>query len=146
MSPDARVCVVTGASRGIGKGLALALCEAGHTVYITGRTLHASDRKSAKGGSEFGSLAETAEECSARGGRCHAVQVDHNDDTQVEALFRRIDAEQGQGRLDLLVNNAFAGAVDGIKHGMMATGQGWWDKPLKLWEQNFGVGLVRRHV
>ena len=59
------------------------------------------------------------------------------------ALFARVDAEQGAGRLDLLVNDAFAGAVDGIEHGMMATGKGFWDKPLHLWEQNFGVGLVR---
>lgn len=139
-----KICIVTGASRGIGRGIALSLCEQGHTVYITGRTLSSTDRRDGVKGQQFGSLAETAEAAQARGGRCVAVAVDHNDDTAVAELFARVDAEQG--RLDLLVNNCFAAAVDGMQHGMMATGKGFWEKPLELWEANMNVGFRSHYV
>ena len=106
-----KVCLVTGASRGIGRGIAAALCEQGHIVYISGRSL--PDLEAAQ--------AEAEESGAAAGGKCHVQVVDHNEDTMVEALFDRIETEQ-DGVLDLLVNNCFAGAVDGIKHGMAATG------------------------
>lgn len=97
------VALVTGASRGVGRGVAAALGEAGATVWVTGR--------SARGGEATeglpGTVEDTAEEVTARGGKGIAVRCDHTDDAQVEALFERIGTESG--RLDLLVNNAWAG-------------------------------------
>ena len=115
-----KVAVVTGASRGIGKGIALALASEGATVYVTGRTVTAGSYPLP------GTVGETAAECDARGGKGIAVQVDHADDTQVAALFERVRAEQG--RLDILVNNAFALPEDLTEPG------GFWEKPLSNWE------------
>ncbi|VDD84359.1 unnamed protein product, partial [Mesocestoides corti] len=93
------VCLVTGASRGIGRGIAVGLGECGATVYITARTLRP---KGESGNSAApGSLEETASEITARGGVVIPVAVDHSDDTQVADLFARIRREQ-KGRLDIL--------------------------------------------
>src|SRR5579862_9248428 len=93
-----KVAVVTGASRGIGKGIAVELGAAGATVYLTGRTVQPSS------GSP-GSLAETAAEIDAAGGVSVAVGCDHSSDADVAALFARIREEQG--RADVLVNCVF---------------------------------------
>ena len=113
-----RVAVVTGASRGIGKGVALALAEQGATVYVTGRTVTPGEYPLP------GTIAETAAECDRRGGRGVAVQVDHAQDEQVAALFDRVAAE---GRLDILVNNAFALPED------LTDPEPFWEKPLSDW-------------
>jgi NAD(P)-dependent dehydrogenase (short-subunit alcohol dehydrogenase family) len=115
-----KVALVTGASRGIGKGIAIALAEAGATVYVTGRTVTAGEYPLP------GTVGETAAECDARGGKGVAVQVDHGDDDQVAALFDQVAREQG--RLDILVNNAFAIPEDLTEPG------GFWEKPLSNWE------------
>jgi NAD(P)-dependent dehydrogenase (short-subunit alcohol dehydrogenase family) len=103
LSLKGQVALVTGASRGGGKGIALALGEEGATVYVTGRSIRGEpttlDRP--------GTIDETAEELTARGGVGIPVRCDHTEDAQVEALFDRIRSEQG--RLDLLVNNAWSG-------------------------------------
>lgn len=117
---DGKVAIVTGASRGIGKGMALALAEQGATVYVTGRTVKAGDHELP------GTVGETAAQCDARGGRGIAVQVDHGDDAQVAALFDQVQREQG--RLDLLVNNAFA-----IPEDLTVPGS-FWEKPLSNWD------------
>jgi NAD(P)-dependent dehydrogenase (short-subunit alcohol dehydrogenase family) len=114
-----RVAVVTGASRGIGKGIALALAEQGATVYVTGRTVTPGEYPLP------GTIAETAAACDRRGGRGVAVQVDHAQDEQVAALFDRVAAE---GRLDILVNNAFALPED------LTDPEPFWEKPLSNWE------------
>jgi NAD(P)-dependent dehydrogenase (short-subunit alcohol dehydrogenase family) len=115
-----KVAVVTGASRGIGKGIALALGAEGATVYVTGRTV-------TPGSSPLpGTVGETAEEVDRRGGRGVPVQVDHADDDQVAALFEQVQREQG--RLDVLVNNAFALPED------LAEPRPFWEKPLSNWE------------
>src|ERR671937_2084419 len=98
-----KVALVTGASRGGGKGIALVLGEEGATVYVTGRSV----RGEATTLGRPGTIDDTAEEVSARGGTGIAVRCDHTDNAQVEALFERIRREQG--RLDLLVNNAWSG-------------------------------------
>jgi NAD(P)-dependent dehydrogenase (short-subunit alcohol dehydrogenase family) len=97
-----RVVVVTGASRGIGKGIALALGEAGATVYVSGR----SDAGGTTEGLP-GTVGDTAAEVTRRGGQGVAVRCDHMADAEVEALFARV--EQEQSRLDVLVNNAWGG-------------------------------------
>lgn len=115
-----KVAVVTGASRGIGKGIALALGEAGATVYVTGRTV-------AEGQSALpGTIGETAAEVTQRGGKGVAAALDMLDDGAIAALFERVLAEQG--RIDLLVNNAMAIPPS------MTERKGFWDKPLSAWE------------
>lgn len=100
----ARVALVTGASRGAGAGIAKGLGELGYTVYVTGRTITPGDAKGWDGSVLPGTVAETAAEITARGGKGIAVVCDHSDDTQVAVLFEQIKREQG--RLDMLVNNA----------------------------------------
>jgi NAD(P)-dependent dehydrogenase (short-subunit alcohol dehydrogenase family) len=100
---NGRTALVTGASRGVGKGVALGLGEAGATVYVTGRTV-------TPGAGPMGlpgTIGETADEISRLGGTGVAVRCDHTDDGQVEAVFERIDRERGG--LDLLVNSVWGG-------------------------------------
>lgn len=115
-----RVAVVTGASRGIGKGIALALAEQGATVYVTGRTRTPGSHPLP------GTVGATAAACDDRGGTGVAVAVDHGDDEQVAALFARVRTEQG--RLDILVNNAFSLPED------LTDPRPFWEKPLSNWE------------
>lgn len=113
-----RVVVVTGASRGAGKGIALALGETGATVYVTGRTKSEGDSPLP------GTVFATADEITRRGGTGVPVVVDHSDDAQVQALFEQVRAEHG--RLDILVNNALT-VPDAL-----ATKGPFWEKPLSL--------------
>jgi NAD(P)-dependent dehydrogenase (short-subunit alcohol dehydrogenase family) len=119
-SLSGKVAVVTGASRGIGKGIALALAEEGATVYVTGRTVTDDSYPLP------GTVGETASEVSRRGGKGIAVQVDHAKDDQVAALFEQVRRQQG--RLDILVNNAFSLPED------LTEPQPFWEKPLSNWE------------
>ncbi|MGC4962398.1 SDR family NAD(P)-dependent oxidoreductase [Gordonia sp. DT218] len=112
--------MVTGASRGIGKGIALALADEGATVYVTGRTVTPDTIPLP------GTIGDTAAMCDRRGGKGIAVQVDHGDDDDVAALFDRIEREQG--RLDVLVNNAFSLPDD------LTDPDPFWRKPLANWE------------
>ncbi len=121
-----KVAVVTGASRGIGRGIALALGEQGAIVYVTGRTVDAG------GAALPGTVGETAADVTARGGTGIAVRVDHADDAQIAALFDRVAAEQG--RLDILVNNAIAIPPE------MTQRAPFWEKPLANWEI-FDIGV-----
>lgn len=113
-----RVCVVTGASRGVGRGIALALGAAGATVYVTGRTRQEGEAPLP------GTVGATASEVTRRGGRGIAVACDHADDAQVEALFGRLKREQG--RLDLLVNNALT-----VPEALVRPGP-FWEKPPEM--------------
>jgi NAD(P)-dependent dehydrogenase (short-subunit alcohol dehydrogenase family) len=98
-----KVALVAGATRGAGRGTAVALGEAGATVYCSGRTTR--ERRSEYNRPE--TIEETAELVDAAGGEGIAAEVDHLDPAQVEALTRRIDAERG--RLDVLVNDVWGG-------------------------------------
>lgn len=125
MSDAARVVVVTGASRGAGKGIALALGAAGDTVYLTGR-------------SEPG-LTATAEEIGRRGGTGVPLVCDHADDEQVRAVFERVRREHG--RLDVLVSNATA-----LPASPPRPGQGFWERPLAEEVKPLEVGLRSHYV
>src|SRR5215510_5779306 len=98
-----KVALVTGASRGVGKGVALGLGEAGATVYLTGRTVEEGKAAVALSGT----IHQTAEEVRHLGGEAIPIQCDHRKDQEVEAVFQRIRSEQG--RLDILVNNVWGG-------------------------------------
>jgi NAD(P)-dependent dehydrogenase (short-subunit alcohol dehydrogenase family) len=100
-----RIALVAGATRGAGRGIAVALGEAGATVYVTGRSTRA--QRSEYDRSE--TIEETAELVTAAGGHGVAVQVDHLDPEQVRALATRIDDEHG--RLDVLVNDVWGGEL-----------------------------------
>jgi NAD(P)-dependent dehydrogenase (short-subunit alcohol dehydrogenase family) len=102
---DGRVALVAGATRGAGRGTAVALGEAGATVYCTGRSTR--ERRSEYGRPE--TIEDTADLVTAAGGVGIAVPVDHLEAGEVEALVRRIDREQGG--LDLLVNDIWGGEL-----------------------------------
>src|SRR5687768_16399457 len=100
---DGKVALVAGATRGAGRGTAVALGEAGATVYCPGRSTR--ERRSEYDRPE--TIEETAELVTSAGGTGIAIPVDHLEPAQVEALVRRIDAERG--RLDVLVNDVWGG-------------------------------------
>ncbi|HWW73502.1 MAG TPA: SDR family NAD(P)-dependent oxidoreductase [Duganella sp.] len=121
---DRPVAVVTGASRGLGRGIARALGGSNFVVYLTGRDLNA--------------LTSAAKEVTAAGGHGIAIQCDHGDDEHVRAAFERVREESG--RLDILVNNA--AAVDAKN---LTTTGGFWQKPLALADM-MDVGLRSHYV
>jgi NAD(P)-dependent dehydrogenase (short-subunit alcohol dehydrogenase family) len=127
-----RVAVVTGASRGIGKGIALELGAAGATVYVTGRTVEG-------GGPLPGTIADTAAEVDRLGGTGVAVACDHRDDQAVAALFARVESEQG--RLDVLVNNVFSAPA-------LApwVGRPFWELPIEAWDETIDIGVRSHYV
>lgn len=133
-----KVALVTGATRGLGKGIAIGLGEAGATVYITGRSL---ERSSAAEENIGGTLLDTQQAVEAAGGVCLPVQVDHSDDEQVKALFEQIEAEQN-GQLDLLVNNVFSG----VKALSEAQSDPFWHHDPSLWDAVNNVGLRSHYV
>jgi NAD(P)-dependent dehydrogenase (short-subunit alcohol dehydrogenase family) len=119
---DGRVALVAGATRGAGRGTAIALGEAGATVYCTGRSTR--ERRSEYDRSE--TIEETAELVDGAGGTGIAVAVDHLEPEQVKALVERIDSEQG--RLDVLVNDIWG-----------AEKMAEWNTP--IWEHDLATGL-----
>jgi len=131
-----QVALVTGASRGVGRGIALGLGEAGATVYVTGR--ERSDAHSEEG--LAGTLAETAQAVTERGGRGVALYCDHRDDAQVEAVFERIAEERD--RLDMLVNSAWGGYERMVEP---EAGYTWekpfWEQPRWRWDAMFEAGV-----
>jgi len=125
-----QIALVTGASRGAGKGIALVLGEQGATVYITGRSLRGEPTTLGRPGT----IDETAEQVSARGGQGIAIRCDHTDDSQVDTVFDRIASEQG--RLDLLVNNAWSGYEIGPDPALP-----FWEIEWRHWDLMFAGGL-----
>ena len=124
MSTQTPIVVVTGASRGLGRGIARAFGSKGAVVYVTARTEAA--------------LADTVREVAENGGTPVAVGCDHRDDAQVAALFARVRTEQN--RLDILVNNAAAVYPD-----MLRAPGPFWEKPLQLVDM-IDVGLRSNYV
>jgi NAD(P)-dependent dehydrogenase (short-subunit alcohol dehydrogenase family) len=142
-----RIAVVTGASRGGGRGIAVELGAAGATVYVTGRSTREAPADTygtflAQAPFEQmpGNIHETAEAVTAAGGRGIAIKCDHADPAQVTALFDRVIRDHG--RIDVLVNNAWGGH-ETLTHATLDAP--FWEQPLSHWQSMFDHG-VRNHV
>ncbi|MEV6559103.1 SDR family NAD(P)-dependent oxidoreductase [Nocardia sp. NPDC051756] len=126
-----KIAVVTGASRGIGKGIALELGAAGATVYVTGR----SDTP----GRLPGTVGETAAAIDAAGGVGVPFVCDHRDDDAVQRLFQQIRDEHGH--LDVLVNNVYNSPA-----AARWLGKPFWEVPPKAWDETFDIGVRSHYV
>lgn len=125
-----RVALVTGASRGAGRAIAAVLGEHGATVYVTGRSVRGQPTTD----NLPGTIEDSAEEVTRRGGQGVAVRCDHANELEVESLFRRVRDERG--KLDILVNNAWGGY-----EGERLMPAYFWQAPLRLWDGMFERGL-----
>lgn len=145
-SMEGCVAVVTGASRGIGKGIAIELGKAGAIVYITGTSTKDSAKKS---GGRYstnmdvggpGTIEETADAVTLAGGLGIPVYCNHADDEQVKKLFELVASTHG--RLDLLVNNVFR-VPDG---GTRALFGNFWEKDIEVWDSIHNIGCRSHYV
>jgi NAD(P)-dependent dehydrogenase (short-subunit alcohol dehydrogenase family) len=125
-----KVVVVTGASRGAGRAIAAVLGEHGATVYVTGRSVRGRPTTD----NLPGTIEESAEEVTRRGGQGIAVRCDHANELDVQSLFLSVREEQG--KLDILVNNAWGGY-----EGERLAPAYFWQGPLRLWDAMFERGL-----
>ena len=131
---EGKIAVVTGASRGVGKGAALGLAEHGATVYVAGRTENDDNLPDFLKGT---TIHKTAGEVTSMGGKGIACRCDFSSDEDVENLFGRVQKEQG--RLDILVNNAWSGA-DHVMNGYFWNTP-FWEQPIPLFDDFYTVGL-----
>ena len=134
-----RVALVTGASRGVGRGIALGLGEAGATVYVTGRTIE----EGASASKLPGSVQATAAQVSEMGGVGIAVRCDAGDDAQIAAVVHRVADEHG--RLDVLVNSAWGG-YERFTDGSPFNPGPFWEQPLGLWDSMHRIGVRAHYV
>ena len=125
---NGKVAVVTGSSRGIGRGTAIALAEMGATVYITGRNT----------GDGPLTIDTTAKMVNDAGGVGIPVKVDHGDDRQIAELFDRVRTEAG--KIHVLVNNVYKIPDP------PAWGGGFWEHPISIWDDQVGIGLRAHYV
>src|SRR5262245_20266517 len=116
------VALVTGGSRGVGRGVAEHLASTGATVYVTGRTVRDAGLPDG----------------------CVPVTCDHTDDEQVAAVFQRLTSEQG--RLDLLVNNVWGGYERMVDNGQFTWGLPFWQQPFWRWDAMFAAGVRAHYV
>lgn len=116
-SPTDKVALVTGATRGVGKGVARALADAGFVVYATGRSIAQTDL----------------------GLGVVPIACDATDDTAIARVFDRIDVEQG--RLDVLVNSAWGGYDRMMEHGELTWPAPFWEQPLWRWDAMVTVSV-----
>lgn len=126
-----KIALVTGGTRNVGKGIALALGEAGATVYVTGRSITENNVKG----------------ITKAGGKGIAVICNHENDDEVKALFEQI--ENIEGRLDILVNNAWGG-YNRLRNRKAYSGFKWkapfWEQPIDLWNEMNNVGVRSNYV
>ena len=131
-----KVAVVTGASRGIGRGIAISLGAEGATVYVTGRSRREGDGRENLPGTVF----STAEAVSDAGGVGIAIPCDHYVDKDVEAVFDRL--RDDAGGLDILVNNAWDGYRDMVgADGRFNWLDPFWQQPMRRWTAMIDTGL-----
>lgn len=132
-----KVAIVTGASRGAGKGIAIGLAEKGITVYVTGRSKTTGTAKGWDGTPLPGTVAETAQACTDVGGKGIGVVCDSADDAQIAQLFEQVMDEQGQ--VDILMNNA------AYIHHQLIEQKPFWEKELDAMKI-LDVGLRSAYV
>ena len=133
---DGKVAVVLGASRGIGKGIAIEAALAGAVVYVTGRTFGPSANDDH---APPGSLAETVAEITAAGATAVGVRCDATNDADLAQLYARVQSDHG--RLDLVVHSAFNSTAFGPTFG-----QSSWNLPPGVWDDLVGVGARSAYV
>lgn len=138
-APARRIAWVTGASRGVGRGVALALGQAGWVVYVSARSSAAG-----RTGHLPGTVEQTADAVTAAGGLGVAAVCDHRDDTAVKAIAAEIEA--AHGRLDLLVNNAWAGYERLNAGAWQEWNAPFWEQPIELFDAMFGGGVRAHYV
>jgi len=123
-----KIAVVTGASRGIGKGIAVALGEQGARVFVTGRSRGDGDQ----------TIDTTARLVTEAGGEGLPLVCDHGDDAQIAALFEEIGRQAEH--LDYLINNVYT-----IPNPPAWSG-GFWEHPIQVWDDQVGIGLRSHYV
>lgn len=129
-----RIVLVSGASRGVGKGTALALSNPDTITYITGRSLVEGQTTQLPG-----TLAATENQINQRGGKAISVACDHSDDSQVRRLVDQIIAEQG--KLDVLVNNVYQVPDDLLEW------KPFWERPVDShWQAMIDLGVRSHYV
>ncbi len=140
MELEGKIALVTGASRGLGKGIALVLAETGATVYLTGRSEREGD------GPEGlpGSIQSTAREIEAKGGKAIGLRCDHRDDDQTRQVFDAIS--ERDGRLDILVNNVWGGYENLTIDGRYIDSLPFWQQPIRRWDSMFAAGVRAHYV
>ncbi|MCF6138250.1 SDR family NAD(P)-dependent oxidoreductase [Pseudalkalibacillus berkeleyi] len=125
-----KIAVVTGASRGAGRGIAFELGSAGATVYVTGRSV-----KGATTDNRTETIEETADGVTSRGGKGIAIRCDHTNIKDVRNLFEQIEREHS--RIDILVNSVFGGSESSLPSG---DGRRFWERPLEHWDAMMVAG------
>src|SRR5260370_13724520 len=118
MSLDGRVAVVTGATKGVGRGIGRALDQHGARVFVTGRSAPDHERLD---------------------GQVTSIRCDHRVDTQVEAAFQLIVREADA--IDILVNNVWGGYERMIEDGAFTWPKPFWEQPLWRWDAMFSAGV-----
>ena len=136
--PSERVALVIGASRGVGRGIAIGLGEAGATVYVVGRT----EEEGSSASMLPGTVHSTAAAVTAAGGRGIAIPADASRDEDLAKVIDQVEAEQG--RLDILVNAAWGG-YERFTNGGLVFGP-FWEQPLALWDSMNKVGVRSSYV
>jgi dehydrogenase/reductase SDR family protein 1 len=121
MTLEHRTAVVTGATRGVGRGIALELARQGARVFVTGRSEPDQELVDA---------------------RATFIRCDHRIDDQVDSAFRQVQTDAG--RIDLLVNNVWSGYERMVDNGEFTWGKPFWEQPLWRWDAMFSGG-VRAH-
>lgn len=130
-----KIALVTGASRGIGKGIAISLAKSGATIYITGRTEDEKNNTTKLSGTIY----ETEKQIIANGGRCKAICCDHTNDQEVVKVFKHI--YETHNKIDILVNSVWGGYEyfnDGTEFWLE---DGFWDSPISRWDKMFSSGV-----
>ena len=121
MSLDTHVALVTGGTKGVGRGIAIELARAGARVYVTGRS---------------------ADESAGIADGITPLRCDHRDDAQVDAAFARVMRDAGG--LDILANNVWGGYDNMMENGQFTWPKPFWEQPLWRWDEMFHAG-VRAH-